>query len=689
MTPHVDAHKDLHSEQGALRGEHPGRSRNPLIKVRDLAWLEFEKPDLVRAEAFARAFGFTTVLHTADELYLRGTDAGSPCVIVRRGSHSRFVGPAFAAQDKADVERLASATGRTTRTLPEAIGGVAVELTDPSGIPVRVVAGMHELAELAAQQPRTFNFGHELCRTNATQRPPREPARVQRLGHVVLQSTKYLQTLDWYLDHLGLIVSDFLYYPGQRDRGPTMSFIRCDRGSTPADHHTLALALGPSNRYVHSAYQTCDLDAIAAGGEYLRELGYHRSWGIGRHIQGSQIFDYWRDPDGFLVEHFADGDMFDNTLEPGWAPFTASGLAQWGPPATKDFLGIAPEPGSSSRGAVDADRDPRRQRIRPHPPARTYESGTVMSISIYRTSDAWWAGTADAVAKVDTAATTTAQLLADRAAIERAAASTETVAVKSLDLLAPVTAPCRVVAQMTNFASHVEDTGGNPKTVPLTFFRKASGSITGPVDDIVKPKHVRLLDYEVEIGLVIGRDMPVGTTITADNLADYVCGLVVTNDVSARDVQLTKTQFYESKSYPTFTPVGPALVLLDAEELNRFGELRLQLRVNGELRQDSTVESDMIYRPVQAFAALARFQQLSAGDLVMTGTPVGTALSAPPKPVQKLVGLLPDDLKWKLFFSGQAKNTKYLHDGDVVEASIATDDGKIDLGTQRNRVGYA
>ena len=225
--------------------------------------------------------------------------------------------------------------------------------------------------------------------------------------------------------------------------------------------------------------------------------------------------------------------------------------------------------------------------------------------------------------------------------------------------------------------------------MPLTFFRKASGSITGPVDDIVKPEHVRLLDYEVEIGLVIGRDVPVGTTITADNLADYVCGLVVTNDVSARDVQLTKTQFYESKSYPTFTPVGPALVLLDAEELNRFGELRLQLRVNGELRQDSTVESDMIYRPVQALAALARFQQLSAGDLVMTGTPVGTALSAPPKPVQKLVGLLPDDVKWKMFFSGQAKNTKYLHDGDVVEASIATDDGKIDLGTQRNRVRYA
>lgn len=118
-----------------------------------------------------------------------------------------------------------------------------------------------------------------------------------------------------------------------------MSFIRCDRGSVPADHHTLALALGPADRYVHSAYQVCDLDALAAGGEYLRERGYFRSWGIGRHIEGSQLFDYWRDPDGFMVEHFADGDMFDSTLEPGWAPFTASGLAQWGPPASKDFIG--------------------------------------------------------------------------------------------------------------------------------------------------------------------------------------------------------------------------------------------------------------------------------------------------------------------------------------------------------------
>ncbi|TDO33973.1 catechol 2,3-dioxygenase-like lactoylglutathione lyase family enzyme [Kribbella sp. VKM Ac-2527] len=339
MTEH-GTHSGLHTEQGALPDEHSGRGKNPVIKVEDLAWLEFEKPNLVRAETFARAFGFAVAARTASELQLRGSYAGSPCVIIRRGPRSRFAGAAFRAADAKDVMRLANATGARVERLPESLGGTVVDLRDPSGARVRVVSDTHPLPELPAQQPHTFNFGSEVNRTNATQRPPRIPVTVQRLGHVVLQTTRYRQALDWYLDHLGLIVSDFLYYEGQRDRGPVMSFIRCDRGSVAADHHTLAMTLGPRNRYVHSAYQVSDLDSLAAGGEYLRDRGYHRSWGIGRHIQGSQIFDYWRDPDGFLVEHFTDGDLFDNTLEPGWAPMTASGLAQWGPPVTKDFMGI-------------------------------------------------------------------------------------------------------------------------------------------------------------------------------------------------------------------------------------------------------------------------------------------------------------------------------------------------------------
>ena len=312
-----------------------------------------------------------------------------------------------------------------------------------------------------------------------------------------------------------------------------------------------------------------------------------------------------------------------------------------------------------------------------------------MSTSVIRTSGAWWVKNADRATKIDTTAVTTGELLVDRAAITAAAASGDSVAVDGLDLVSPVTRPCRVVAQMTNFESHVRDSGMDPKTIPLTFFRKSSASISGPFDDIVKPKHVQLLDYEVEIGLVIGRDMPVGTVLTDANLGDYVAALVITNDVSARDIQLPQTQFYEAKSYPTFTPVGPELVLLDGTELARFGDLRLTLSVSGDERQNSVVEGDMIFRPLAALQSLTRFQDLAAGDLVLTGTPAGTALKAPPKPIEMIGALLPPAVKWKVFFKRQAGNQKYLQHGDVVEATVATDDGAIDLGAQRMKVVYA
>ena len=312
-----------------------------------------------------------------------------------------------------------------------------------------------------------------------------------------------------------------------------------------------------------------------------------------------------------------------------------------------------------------------------------------MNITILRTADAWWVRTPSGAARVETDASTTGELLAAPDRLDTASSSKETVDEATLDLLSPVTTPCRVVAQMTNFGSHVKDAGLDPETIPLTFFRKTSGSISGPFDDIIRPEHVGYLDYEVEIGLVIGRELPVGTQVTADNWTSFVAGLVTTNDVSARDVQLPKTQFYESKSYPTFTPVGPALVLLDPDELKRFGDLRLRLWVNGELRQDAVVDDDMIYPPLTALQALSRFQRLDAGDLLLTGTPEGTALSAPPKPVEMIAALLPPALKWKLFFRRQAQNPKYLKAGDVVELAIGTDDGAIDLGRQRTIVRSA
>ncbi|MGW3291363.1 fumarylacetoacetate hydrolase family protein [Streptomyces sp. NPDC001002] len=308
-----------------------------------------------------------------------------------------------------------------------------------------------------------------------------------------------------------------------------------------------------------------------------------------------------------------------------------------------------------------------------------------MSTNVLRTADGWWVVRDARAVPVDTKARTTAELLADRVAVREAADSGELgTPVADMVALSPVTTPCRVVAQMVNYRSHARDSGFTGD-IPATFFRKASGSVSGPHDAVVRPAHVKFLDYEVELGLVMGAPLPVGTVVEERDLPSYVAGLVVTNDVSARDVQLTKTQFYESKSYPTFTPTGPYLSLLEAEDFAHLLDLRLKLSVNGDLRQDRTL-NDMIVRPAQALSLLARFQTLDPGDLLLTGTPGGTALKAPPKAVEKIGALLPPAVKWKAFFRTQARNPHYLHRGDLITATIATPDGRIDLGEQRTEV---
>jgi 2-keto-4-pentenoate hydratase/2-oxohepta-3-ene-1,7-dioic acid hydratase in catechol pathway len=317
-----------------------------------------------------------------------------------------------------------------------------------------------------------------------------------------------------------------------------------------------------------------------------------------------------------------------------------------------------------------------------------------MSANLARTADGWQAVTPAGLVRLALPAATTAELLADRAALEvavqaaqaaAAAAPDDAVPAESVELLSPVTAPARVVAQAVNYRSHALDSGLDPDTIPPVFFRKASHSLTGPTGDVIRPDGAGFLDYEVELGLVIGAGLPVGTTVTDASLARYVAALVIANDISARQIQLTKAQFYESKSYPTFTPAGPWLTLVDAADLAELDSLRLTLSVNGQVRQDATV-ADMIVRPAQALTLLSRFQPMAPGDLLLTGTPGGTALKAPAKAAEKLAGLLPPTIRWRLFFGREARNPRYLHDGDVITATIASPDGRLNLGTQHNTV---
>src|ERR1700741_2029780 len=194
--PVRDPHRSLHSEAGARPGEHPGRSKNPLVKVAGLAWLEFEKPDLDRAGRFGTDFGFTVADRTPEALVLRGRQAAAACLVVRRGPRARFAGVAFQAAEQGDLDRLARGTGGTVAAYQ---GGHAVLLRDPSGFPVRVVHGVPELPALPERAPLPVNFGTEPVRVNATQRPARPPAQIPRLGHIVLSTTRFRAAPDWYL----------------------------------------------------------------------------------------------------------------------------------------------------------------------------------------------------------------------------------------------------------------------------------------------------------------------------------------------------------------------------------------------------------------------------------------------------------------------------------------------------------
>ena len=254
------------------------------------------------------------------------------------------------------------------------------------------------------------------------------------------------------------------------------------------------------------------------------------------------------------------------------------------------------------------------------------------------------------------------------------------------EVLCPVTTDRQFICQAVNYYSHMRESGFDPAKNPFNiFFRKASSCLAPATTDIVCPAHVEFLDYETEIGLVLAGDVSGPVTVTAANLHEYVGGLVVVNDVSARDIQLPEMQFYKGKSYRTFGPVGPYLTLVGADDLARFDQLHLRLTVNGEVRQDS-LASDMVHRPPATLTELSALQDWQAGDLVATGTPGGCALQAPPAPIRMLAQVVPALTRQSLIRRAARGNPRRLKPGDVVETSIRTDDGLLDLGAQRNKV---
>ncbi|MCW1100275.1 fumarylacetoacetate hydrolase family protein [Streptomyces sp. RS2] len=210
---------------------------------------------------------------------------------------------------------------------------------------------------------------------------------------------------------------------------------------------------------------------------------------------------------------------------------------------------------------------------------------------------------------------------------------------------APIARPSAVVCVGMNYAKHAAESGAEPPSEPVVFF-KHPNTVVGPNDAVVIPRGSTMTDWEVELGIVIGRQA--SYLDSPAQAADHIAGYVLTNDVSERELQLHTSggQWSKGKSAPTFTPVGPWLVT--ADELDPT-DVRLRSRVNGEDRQDSST-ADLIFPVADIVHRISQFMTLDPGDLILTGTPEGVALS----------GRFP-----------------YLSPGDVVEL-----DGE-GLGTQR------
>jgi 2,4-didehydro-3-deoxy-L-rhamnonate hydrolase len=292
------------------------------------------------------------------------------------------------------------------------------------------------------------------------------------------------------------------------------------------------------------------------------------------------------------------------------------------------------------------------------------------------------------IAPLDSDAKTTGEVLDTQwQAIWAMQASQASLALSSVELLSPVTAQQQFICQGVNYASHVRESGLDIAQMPFnTLFTKAGSSITSAHADVVRPAHVKLLDYEIELGLVLRRAPAPGEVVKPDQLHNYLAGVTIVNDLSARDVQLPQGQFYKGKSYRGFGPVGPVITLLSKEEWQRWPQLHMRLEVNGQTRQDAYC-GEMIHQPAATLTELAGLQDLFCGDLIATGTPAGCALRAPGKLAMFIVRhFMSDATKWRMVSKKGAANPKYLRPGDKLMLSIATDDGAIDLGKQTNQI---
>lgn len=299
------------------------------INVTDVAFVRFQAPDLDVMQSFLEDFGLHVAQRTTDALYMRGTDDDGYVHVTHRDVDARFIGLAFEADTLGAIETLAAHSDfSAVAELDGPGGGNVVRATDPNGFQVEVVATRASLAALPTSPTGEHNDSFTRPRTGLPLRVEAGPSHVKRLGHCVLDVLDFRASEAWYKQHFGLVTSDEIQLDETTALG---AFLRCDRDEQFVDHHTLFLVGIGRAAFNHAAFEVADFDDLMAGHSHLKAAEHRAQWGIGRHILGSQIYDYWLDPYGNMVEHWTDGDLFNNATPPTVAGLGALLGSQWGP----------------------------------------------------------------------------------------------------------------------------------------------------------------------------------------------------------------------------------------------------------------------------------------------------------------------------------------------------------------------
>ncbi|KAI1160491.1 glyoxalase [Nemania serpens] len=318
------------------------------IQLLRIAHVYYKYADLEKARDFLLDFGFTEEKRVIPEnseggvekIYFRGygTEPWVLCAI--KSDEPEFGGAAFVVEAEEDL-RVAAETLPGASDIYELTdapgGGRCVTFHDPvDGWPMHLVHGQRSASPLDISLPHTpVNYPTEKNRrAGKTQRFTKRPAPIHKLGHFGVCTTDLARAYKFYCSHFNFLASDLLHDAENIDR---VAFYRLNRGAEEVDHHVFFLSEGPAYKIHHSSFETHDYDTQVLGHDWLRERGHTNCWGIGRHVLGSQIFDYWFDPSGFILEHYVDGDLVDADEPTHRSQAGPGSLKVWGPDVPSTF----------------------------------------------------------------------------------------------------------------------------------------------------------------------------------------------------------------------------------------------------------------------------------------------------------------------------------------------------------------